>query len=252
MRAVSAQTSCFRHGVAFLLAIFCMTSFVRAQTDDLFASGVELSRAGQFPEAVAAFEKSAQVRPAAGTMLNLGLAEWQRGHAGQAILAWEQARWIDPFDARAKADLNFARQAAEVDEPPLKWYEAVSTWLPPNAWAWLSCVTFWLAVGLLLLPGIIWRRKAGWQQWLAALAFGIFLLSLTASFGVASRSQIGFVLKKNAPLQLTPTHNGEMISMLAAGEPARRLRTRGDFVFIRTLDGTGWIARDEFGLVCSR
>ena len=132
----------------------------------------------------------------------------------------------------------------------MKWFETVSTWLPPNAWVWLAAVTFWLAVGLLLLPGIFWRRKAGWQQWLAALAFGVFLFSLTANFGVVSRTQIGFVVKKNAQLQLTPTHNGEIISTLAAGEPARKLRTRGNYVFIRTLGGAGWLEQDDFGLIC--
>jgi hypothetical protein len=84
------------------------------------------------------------------------------------------------------------------------------------------------------------------------LAFGVFLFSLTANFGVMSRTQIGFVVKNNAPLQLTPTHNAEVISTLSAGEPARRLRTRGDYVFIRTLGGAGWLAQDEFRLVCPR
>ena len=164
-----------------------------------------MSRAGQFPEAAAAFEKSAQARPAAGTLVNLGIAEWQRGHAGAAILAWEQARWIDPFDPRAGANLKFARQVAQVDEPQLKWFETASTWLPPDAWVWLAGASLWLAVGLLVLPGIFRRRKAGWHQALAALAFGFFLFSLTANVGVVSRTQLGFVLKKNAPLRLTPT-----------------------------------------------
>jgi len=236
--------------IVFLVAFVCVMNSGRAATNDFFAQGVELSRAGQFPEAAAVFEKSASNQPAAGTLVNLGLAEWQRGHAGAAILAWEQALWINPFDSRAKTNLDFARQAAQVDAPQLKWFETVSTWLPPNAWVWLAAATFWLAVGLLLLPGIFWRRKAGWQQWLAALAFGVFLFSLTADFGVVSRTQIGFVTRKNAQLQLTPTHNGEIISTLAAGEPARKLRMRGNYVFIRTLGGAGWLEQDDFGLIC--
>ena len=102
------------------------------------------------------------------------------------------------------------------------------------------------------MPGIFRRRTTGWQQWLAALSFGVFLLSLTANFGVVSRTQIGFVVKKGVQLQLTPTHNGEVISTLAAGEPARKLRTRGDFVFVRTLGGAGWINQDDFKLICTR
>jgi tetratricopeptide (TPR) repeat protein len=223
-----------------------------AATNDLFAQGLELSQAGRFPEAAADFQDLAQTQPAAGTLVNLGLAEWQCGHAGAAILAWEQARWINPFDARAAANLRFAREVAQVDEPPLKWYEAVSTWLPPNVWAWLGALMLWIAVGLLLLPGILFRRKAGWHQLLAALAFGLFLVCLTADIGVASRTQIGIVLRKNAPLQLTPTQDGEVISTLAAGEPARRLRAHGRFVYVRAATGAGWLDQSALGSLCPR
>jgi tetratricopeptide (TPR) repeat protein len=230
--------------------LVCFAQASRATTNDFFAQGVGLSRAGQFPEAAAAFEKAEQAQPACGTLVNLGIAEWRRGHAGAAILAWEQARWIDPFDPRAGADLKFARQAAQLDAPQLKWFEAASTWLPPDAWAWLTAASLWLAAGMIILPGILRQRKAGWQQALAALAFGFFLFSMTANLGVVSRTQVGFVLKKNAPLLLTPTREAEVISTLAAGEPARRLRTRGNYYFIRTAFAAGWISREQFGLVC--
>lgn len=223
-----------------------------AATNDLFVQGLELGQAGQFPEAAENFQKLAQAQPAAGTLVNLGLAEWQCGHAGTAILAWEQARWINPFDARATANLRFAREVAQVDEPPLKWYEAVSAWLSPNVWAWLGALMLWVTVGLLLLPGILFRRKAGWHQLLAALAFGLFLVCLTADIGVATRCQIGIVLRKNAPLQLTPTQDGEVVSTLAAGEPARRLRTHGRFIYVRAATGAGWIDQQALGSMWPR
>lgn len=238
----------------FFLAILAVLSVLPnrggATTNDDFARGLEWSRAGRFPEAAAAFGNAAKAQPAVGTFLNLGLAEWQRGHAGLAILAWEKAIWIDPFDPRARDNLAFARQAAQVEAPQLKWFEKVSTWLPPNAWAWLAGAALWLAVGLVVLPGILGFRKTGWPQWPAALAVGVFLLCLTADIGVVSRTRIGFVTRKNTPLQLTPTHNAEVVSTLAAGEPARVLRTRGNYVFIRTATGAGWVEQDGVGLVC--
>ncbi len=234
----------------FLALILFAAEFSQAATNDFFAQGVGLSRAGQFPEAAAAFAKAAQTRLASGTLVNLGIAEWRSGHAGPAILAWEQAQWIDPFEARARANLKFARPAAQVDAPQLKWFETASLWLPSDAWVWLAGATLWLAVGLVTLPGFLRRRKAGWQQALAALAFGFFLFSLTANLGVVSRTQIGFVLKKEAPLLLTPTREAEVVSTLNAGAPARRLRVRGNYFFIRTAYATGWISRAQFGLVC--
>jgi hypothetical protein len=222
----------------------------RAATNDYFAQGIESSRAGKISKAAAAFQSAVSEQPAAGTLLNLGIAEWQRGHAGAAILAWEQSRWIDPFDARADANLKFARQVTQLEAPNLKWFEKASTWLPPNTWVWLAGISLWVAFGALLLPGIFRWRKAAWQQMLAALALGLFLFCITANLGVVSRTQIGFVLKKNAPLLLTPTETGEVISVLNAGEPARQLRAHGNYLYISTSEGSGWIEQSNFHLIC--
>jgi hypothetical protein len=234
----------------WLVALVCALTTSHAATNDFFAQGVAACHAGQLPEAAAAFEKSAGQRPACGTFDNLGQVEWQRGHAGAAILAWERARWIDPFDPRANQNLRFARTVAQVDGPELKWFEAASTWLSPNAWVWIAGASLWLAVGALVLPGVFRRRKSGGYHALAALGFCIFLFSMTANIGVVSRTQIGFVVKRDAPLLLTPTREGEVLSTLTAGEPARLLRTRGNYFLIRAGFGTGWIERSQFGLVC--
>jgi hypothetical protein len=220
-----------------------------AATNDFFLRGMAAERAGDFTEAATAFRQAVRQQPAAGTLVNLGIIEWQRGHAGAAILAWEQAQWIDPFDGHASHNLEFARMVAQVDDPQLKWYEAASTWLPPNSWVWLAGASLWLAVGALMLPGVFRWKKSGWLSTLAALGFGIFLFSLTANVGVVSRTEIGIVLKRNAPLLLTPTRESEIISTLNSGEPARRLRTHGDYYFINTPNGAGWIEADEFGLI---
>lgn len=230
-------------------AVIWLVDTSGAATNDFFAQGISLSRAGQFPEAAAAFKKAAQTQPASGTLVNLGLAEWQRGHAGEAIRAWEQARWIDPSDQRALQNLKFARAVAQVDEPQLKWFETASTWLPPNDWVWMAGASLWLAVGVLVLPRIFRRKKSGWTQALAALGFSLFIFALVADFGVVSRTKIGFVLKRNAALLLTPTRTGEIVATLNSGEAARRLRTRGNYFFIRTANAAGWIERDNFGLI---
>jgi tetratricopeptide (TPR) repeat protein len=240
----------FRNLIFLMAALFTMEISRATTTNYFFTQGMELSRAGQFPEAAAAFENSVKQKPSSGALLNLGIAEWQRGHAGAAILAWEQARWIDPFDERAAQNLKFAREVAQVDEPQLKWSEAASTWLPPDAWVWITGASLWLAVGALVLPRFFRWKKTGWQQALAALGCVVFIFAMAANIGVVSRTNLGFVLQKNAELKLTPTREGEVISTLNAGEPARKLRTRGNYFFIRTTGVSGWIEQSEFYLVC--
>lgn len=229
------------------LSVACSVSF--AATNDLFRSGVDAFQAGQFNEAAKTLRAEAEQRPASGTLVNLGLTEWRRGRAGLAIHAWEQALWVDPFDARARANLNYARQFTGVESPDLTWYERASTWLPVNAWAWIAVASLWLTIGLMVLPGVLRRRRTGWQQALAALSFAVFLLSLPANVGAVTRTRIGFVLQKDAPLRLTPTAEAEAQMKLNAGEPVRAVRVRGDYVFVNTSRGQGWIERGQFGAI---
>lgn len=252
--ALRPKGSVVRIGTLIFLGVLaCLPASVRAAaTNDWFTEGVAAYRIGQFAGAAQAFENAAAVRPAAGTYINLGLAEWQRGHAGPAILAWERAQWVNPFASAARDDLRFARQVTQLDAPQLKWFETLSSWLPPAAWLWLAGASLWVAVGMVLLPTVFRRQKAGWHQALAACGFCIFLFSLAANWGVISRTNLGFVVNDNAPLLLTPTHDGEVTSTLTSGEPARRLRTVGNYYLIRTESQTGWVEREQFGLVSGK
>ena len=239
-----------KHFTVLLLLVAAFGGIACAQeTNDLFAQGTAMVKSSHFPEAAATFEKSAMERPAVGTLLNAGLAEWERGHAGEAILNWERARWLNPCDHQVTENLDFAREVAQVEEPDLKWSESVSLWLPPGAWVWIAGVSLWVAVGILIVPGVLRWRKMGWHQGLAALAFGVFLFSLIANYGVVSRRDLGFVIHANALLRLTPTGQSEIISNLTPGEPARCLRRHGDYFLIRTTLGEGWIDRGHFGLI---
>lgn len=225
-------------------------STVGAATNDSFARGVEAFQAGQFSAAAKELREAAVREPASGTLLNLGLAEWRRGRAGAAIQAWERVLWIDPRDARARANLAYARQFTGVESPDLTWYERASTWLPVNAWAWIAGVSLWFAVALAILPGVFRWRRAGWQQAFAAFSFAVFLLSLPAHAGVVTRARIGFALKKDTPLRLTPTEAAEAIVKLNAGQPLRAGRVHGDYIFVRTAHGQGWVERSQFGSLC--
>ena len=239
LRMLSAAT------FLFYLRLNCCA----ASPESLFQNGTEAYRAADYGQATSAFRESAAIRPASGTLQNLGNAEWQRGRTGLAILAWEQALWLDSFSQAAHNNLRFARKTAQLESPDLAWYEVVSTWLPVNWWAWIAGLSFWGAIGLVTLPGVFRFPKATWHQAVAALCLTIFLLSVPAHYGTLTRSRLGFVLRKDSPLLLTPTREGQVVTRLAAGEPARVQRARGDYLLLRTNRGLGWIERDRFGLI---
>jgi tetratricopeptide (TPR) repeat protein len=218
----------------------------------LFHTGAQAYKSGDFLGAAEAFNKSAALHPAAGTLQNLGNAEWQRGQPGTAIVAWERSAWLDPFNNAARDDLRFARKNAQVEAPELAWYEVVSTWLPSNWWAAIAGASFWGAVGMVMVPGILRIRKAGWHQAVAAFGVMVFLLSLPAHAGIYSRSRIGFVLEKNTPLRLTPTQDAQIVTHLGAAESVRCERQRGDYLLVHNARARGWIERDQCGLVCPK
>lgn len=250
VRSFKFHVSSFKSRVSLLAICLVATQCLASAPDALFRAGADAYHAADYTHSAVAFRQSASLRPSSGTLQNLGLAEWQRSRTGDAILAWEQSLWLDPFNSSARANLRFARKAAQIEAPELAWHEVISTWLPVNWWAWIAGISFWVAVAATLLPSIFRRPKAAWHQAVAALAFTVFLLSVPAQAGAYTRSHIGFVLLKDTPLRLTPTQEAQAITRLASGEPVRLQRARGNYILIRTSRATGWVARDQFGAIC--
>jgi hypothetical protein len=218
--------------------------------EELFKTGVEAYRGEKYIAAAENFHLAAAIQPSSGTLQNAGNAEWKCGRTGLAILAWEQAVWVDPFNAGARMNLQFARKSAQLEGPDLPWYEVISGWLPANWWAWIAGISLWTSIGLITLPTAFRWRKATWQQALAALAIMVFLLAIPAHVGVTTRAHLGFVLSRNTELRLTATEEGQVVARLAEGEPGRFERVRGHFVLVQTQRGRGWIERERFGFIC--
>jgi tetratricopeptide (TPR) repeat protein len=235
--------------VIALLALSGAAASPPAGYEESFRQGVEQYRASEWAGAAGAFQRSVRERIAPGTLQNLGLAEWRLGRNGAAVLAWERALWLDPYDPAARQNLRYARKTAQLESPELAWYEVVSTWLPLNWWAGIAGVSFWLGIALAVLPGTFGTRRRAWQQALAAVAIMVFLLALPGYAGIRTRSRVGFILEKSIPLRLTPTASAQAVTYLASGDPARALRVRGDYVLIRAHRAVGWVKRDQLGLV---
>jgi hypothetical protein len=240
-----------RWPILLVVILFAAAPFARTaeSPDALFRQGTQAYVAGGFEQAAMSLREAAVVSPSPGILRNLGNAEWQSGHPGAAILAWERAQWTNPFDRDIPGNLRFARKSAQLDAPDLAWYEICSTWLPVNWWPWLACGSFWLAAVMILVPGVFRWQRAGWHQGVAAAGFAVFLLTIPALAGVQTRSKAGIVLVRETPLRLTPTAEAQSLTKLPAGESARLERERGGYVFIRTSTVAGWVEHKEFGLI---
>ncbi len=229
-------------GLLVAAVVICCT----ARADDFVSIGRDLYAKGDYEFAASLFRS----RISAGTLHNLGNAEFKLGKVGPAILAWERAHALDPSFRNTTANLRFARGQAGLEEPQYAWHEKYSVLLPPDAWLWTATAAFWLAVALLALPALLARKRTAWAQGGAVVAIGVFLLTLPALTGIATRGKLGVVLAADTLLRLTPTKEGEMLGKLAEGELARAEKSRGEYVYVRgASDRAGWVRREEFAKI---
>lgn len=237
-------------GAFWLLVQLTMVGEVNAGTaTNYFQLGTAAYEQKDFSRAAECFLAVVTNAPSAGAWQNLGNAEWERGRTAQAILAWERALTLNPRAREAENNLKFARERAQLEAPEWTWCEIAAAWLPADWWALLAVGSFWFAVGLLMLPGVLRWRKSAAQQAGAALGLGVFLLTLPANYGVITRARVGVALANETPLRLTPTAEGEAVTRLAAGEPGRVVRERGRYLLVQTRRTQGWVERREFALV---
>lgn len=225
-----------------------------ASPDEHFRKANTAYTSGDFAEAVAGFRKLVEDgNYSAGALHNLGNAEWKVSRPGYAILAWERAHSLDPFNRNTEANLHFARVKARVEAPVLGWFERYSSWLPGEWWLVIATLGLWGGIALLVLPRVLGWRRADWHQGIAASLLAIFLLSAPSLFGLYKRARLGVVLEDETPIRLTPTREGETLTKLAAGEMARVERERGDYVYVRAEgDRAGWLKKTEFATVWTR
>lgn len=241
--------------VGFVLSAglwFAVTLSLQATEDAAFRffdQGRAAANAGDSAQAFDWFGKSVAARPSSGALHDLGNAAWRIGRPGPAVLAWEQALWLDPQNTHARTSLRYARHTGDLEEPDLRWFEVCSSWLPADWWPWIAAASFWACISLLVLPSVFRRRRRDWFQASAAACAAVFLLCLPALAGLNSRARLGFILPKEAALRVTPTTEAQILTFLPSGEPARLQRKRGDYALIRTPYSTGWVRQDELGLI---
>lgn len=241
---------------ALFLWICCLTGLLPTRTqagdtiaDRFFEQGLAAYNSGDARQAFFMFSEAAAAAPSSGTLHNLGNAAWKIGAQGSAVLAWEQALWIDPGNDPARESLTYARHTGDLEDPGLRWHEVCSSWIPAPWWPWIAASAFWGALGLMLLPAILRCRRREIYPALAAACAALFLLCLPALAGLHGRASLGFILPPEAPLRLTPTEQAQVLTYLTSGEPSRVSTVHGDYALIQTHYHSGWVRNDEIGLI---
>lgn len=208
---------------------------------------------GKYDVAISAYKSLLDDKKQSATIYyNLGNAYFKKGILSQAILNYERAYRMQPYDKDIQLNLAFANsQIADKIETPkryfiTKWFYKLSQQLHSNTWAYLG-IGFWILVFLFIIF-FIKTTSESMRKWFFLLA----TISLFATFFTfyATYSQYttnktdayAIVFAQNITIKSTPSNNGTDLFILHEGTKVQLLDKVGTWYKIQLADGReGWM-----------
>ena len=256
------------HAGAVVLALLLASSLslpVRAAsavTDSLWKDGVAAYSEGRWDAALASWQ-AIEERGAESPRLycNIGDAWFKQGDYAHAILYFERALKLDPSDADARFNLEFARSFVQdkIDSVPeffLKtWVRGLGRSLSSNAWAALFLV--FLALGLaalllFLLSASRRLRQAGFYTAILCLLVSVGCLSFSSAQRKAyKRTDTAIIMRPVSSVRSSPGAEGAKdLFILHEGTKVRILDEVGTWRNVELSDGRqGWISASDVDLI---
>lgn len=223
-----------------------VTNAEMTEPNTVFAEANRAYEAGDYAESFALYKQLLPEHPSTALYYNLGNAAYRLEDYGAAILYYEKARVMAPGNPDIQANLNLARDAAELTTPDFNWLERLAWVWPVNRWAWLGAACFWMTLALILLPGL-WGINGPLRRAAIVLGAVCFLITALALAGYHQLSSMGVALSDEAALKLSPTTSAPAQDYLKSGEIAHVQRSHGNHYFVETREGnTGWVDGKDF------
>ncbi len=210
-------------------------------------------RDGQYEQAVRVYEGLLeQGYRDARLYYNLGNAYYRLDRRGEAVLAYERARRLDPSDTDIRHNLELirARMPEPVNPVPAfflkRWWESLRDAASPTTWGIVVVVLLWLGVGGMTL----WLRGASRSHRKWGFVCGVIFLagSLLPFFLAADRqanlrrSGQAVVMTGEIRLRSAPEETSQSVRNLYEGMVLDLLDVIGDWYKVRLADGEqGWV-----------
>jgi hypothetical protein len=229
-----------------LVAAWCGAA--HAQPDP-FLAGNSAAAAGDHVAAAAAFETAIVTRGwSPSTLLGLGNAYAGAGKPGRAILAYERAHLLAPRDRAIAANLAHVRDSAGVSVPnPSRVASAIAT-LTADEWTRIA-----LGGGALACAGVIglaWSVRRRGSRTLAVTGALVAGIAGVAASYTAPSADLAVVVTGDVA-RIAPFAAAEAAFTAPEGETVQIEQQRGDYVYVRDGDRTGWLPRTALERVVS-
>ena len=185
-------------------------------------------------------------------LYNLGNAWYRAGDRGKAILNYERALRLQPYDQATRDNLALVREELADDVIELepfflyRWWRYLLNVFSATSWAIIGLMVLWAALyfGYQYLHGkerVL--RKAGFIKGLALLAVSLLILFIAFQKHLLEKdSGAAIILAAEAPLCSAPNDPETAIITLHAGTKVYLLDKIGEWQLVRLVNGDeGWM-----------
>jgi tetratricopeptide (TPR) repeat protein len=209
----------------------------------------------QYEEAIADYENIILSKGYSSQLCyDLGNALFKAGQLGPAILQYERARYLDPWNHDIDNNLQLARKSGGLDPNSFTWWQVMIRVVPINAWLYmveggllLYTITImssmWIVPRLSPAPFKIGRLivRSVFFFGTPFFLFIVFFATLAYASNLRDLSQ-GVVVIKDPPLLISPTERAEKVDVLPEGDVVLVEQNTGSFIEVDARDRKfGWV-----------
>lgn len=185
----------------------------------------------------------------AAALFNQANADARNGKTGPAILNYERALLLAPYDADIAANLRFVRAKAGLPDAPENWFAQALSFARPNTIAWFGSLGLLLAGIGLILVSLYPQRRLAFRS-LAIVGVLLFASAIGSAIATWPKMKEAVVLTSETPARISPVSNAEAAFELPAGETVTIRSEHQSFALVRTSTGrSGWVPRGDLARV---
>ncbi len=190
---------------------------------------------------------------------NLGNAYYKQDQLAEAILFYEKALELTPFDKDIRDNLEMANMLTvdKVESIPefflKRWWRLMINLFSPDVWAISSMLLFILALLLLFLYVTGVKPAAGKMKWLTSGLVLVFFSVLVYVCSISRKNLIvqndhAVIMDLSVAVKSSPDELGTDVFMLHEGTKVEILDSLEDWREIKIANGSkGWVLKESVG-----
>lgn len=243
----------------YILMTLCAVAFNAAAQD--IASANAMYAAGDYEGALTAYEAVVSVGMESSDLYyNMGNCCYRLDRLAPSILWYERALRLNPDNADARHNLEFARLRTidRINTPEKifyeQWWITLRNLMGSDGWAILSVVLFILLLASLsayLFTRPMWLRKSGFS--VAVISLVLFLVTtLLASQQkrIATATNEAIIYAQTVTVKSTPDNSGTELFILHEGTKVNVGQKVGEWIEISTEEGnSGWLPASSIEII---